>query len=333
MHATAIAHPNIALIKYWGKADVERNTPATPSLSVTLAGLQTRTRVELSTAFDRDRVIFDGAEQQQPDARIIGCLDRMRQLAGTQLRARIETGNDFPTAAGLASSASGFAALVTALDGALGLHLSAPARAEQARLASASAARSIHGGFVALDSTTRTPDGGWAPRPIADCTYWPLAVVVAVCATGRKAVGSGAGMRHSAATSPLYRRWLETAPDDFADALAAVATRDFDRLAARSEANCLKMHAVMMTTLPPLLYCTGATVECMHVVRQLRRTGLPVFFTVDAGPQVKVFCEPEAHERVREALGAVPGVQATLWAGVGQGARLVSDGQGAEVRE
>jgi diphosphomevalonate decarboxylase len=331
MHATAIAHPNIALIKYWGKADADLNTPATPSLSVTLEGLQTRTCVELQATLDRDQVIFDGAEQQPPDPRIIGCLDRMRQLAGTRRCVRIETGNDFPTAAGLASSASGFAALVTALDAALGLNLSAHARAEQARLASASAARSIFGGFVALDGEVRTSDGGWVARPIADCTYWPLAVVVAVCATGRKAIGSGAGMRHSAATSPLYRRWLETAPDDFADALAAVATRDFERLAARSEANCLKMHAVMMTTRPALLYWTGATVECMHVVRTLRRTGLPVFFTVDAGPQVKAFCPPEARERVREALATVPGVQATLSAGIGEGARLVGD-EDAEMR-
>jgi diphosphomevalonate decarboxylase len=326
MQATAIAHPNIALVKYWGKADAASNTPATPSLSVTLDGLRTRTRVVLEDEFESDRVVFNGGLQDPPEARIIECLNRMRAIAATPLRAHIETDNDFPTAAGLASSASGFAALVTALDAALGLGLSPAQRAVQARLSSASAARSMFGGYVVLDGGT---SGDWVARPLATAAHWPLAVVVAVCGTGPKAVGSAGGMRRSAGTSPLYARWVETSRGDFVDAVNAVKSRDFERLAERSEMNCLKMHAVMLSSCPPLIYWTGATVECMHVVRQLRSSGVPVFFTIDAGPQLKAFCPPDALQQVRTALGAVTGVQELISAGIGAGARTLSDCTGS----
>ncbi len=318
--ATAIAHPNIALIKYWGKADTAANVPATPSLSITLGDLRTRTRVVIDGSFGEDRVVVNGHDSA--DVRIRQCLDRFRGMAGTTLHVLIETDNNFPTAAGLASSASGFAALVTALDAALGLGLTETERAIEARRASASAARSMFGGFASLcgnaDSTA-----GWVAAPIAGPGHWPLAVLIAVCATEAKATSSRDGMRRSAETSPLYNRWVSSAPDDYRLALTAIEQRDFAALAERSEMNCLKMHAVMLSSAPALLYWNRATVDCMHAVRRLRQRGVDAFFTIDAGPQVKVVCLPDAVDAVRAALGTVAGVHDILTTTLGVGARLV----------
>ncbi len=313
--AQACAHPNIALVKYWGKADAGQNLPATPSLSITLSALQTRTRVRLAADLTADEILLNGLQVQ--DAKISQCLDRLRALAGTRLRAQIDTRNNFPTAAGLASSASGFAALVTALDQALGLQLSLAAKAEQARLASASAARSLFGGYASLVADQA--------RQVASADYWPLAVVVAVCSTQAKAVSSSAGMAASSTNSPLYDAWVAGAPADFAQVEAAVLARDFPRLAERAEANCLKMHAVMLSTQPALLYWQAATLACMEQVRRLREQGVPVFFTIDAGPQVKAVCLPAAAPLVAQTLAQVPGVAQVLRAGLGQGARLCTD--------
>jgi diphosphomevalonate decarboxylase len=320
MQATAIAHPNIALIKYWGKADVAANVPATPSLSITLDGVSTRTHVAFSDEFVTDAIVFNGVLQQQADRRMLACIDRLRARAGSKLRAHVETENDFPTAAGLASSASGFAALVTAVDAALGLGMPPAERALEARRASASAARSIFGGFVMLE----TRPGADAVQPLLAANEWPLAVVLAICAGGAKKVGSGTGMQLSAATSPLYRRWVETTRADFADAGSAIARRDFETLGALAESSCLKMHATMLSTIPPLIYWTGATVECMHAVRDLRRSGTGVFFTIDAGPQLKAVCVPEHSARVRDALTAVAGVQSVVDCRLGPGATVVT---------
>jgi len=320
LSATAEAHPNIALVKYWGKRDGADNVPATPSLSITLSDIRTRTRVDVDPALASHSVRLNGVVVR--DARIDACVARLvARSAQPQAKLSIVTDNDFPTAAGLASSASGYAALVTALDAALGLKLSAVERSLEARRASASAARSLYGGFVTL-SGGADPDS-WIARPELDAAAWPLAVVIAICSEKPKAVSSGAGMRQSA-TSPFFTRWVETAAADFAAARAAVANRDFDRLGAIAEANCLAMHAVMLSARPGLVYWTGATVDCIDCVCRLRDSGQRVFFTIDAGPQVKAVCEPASAEPVRAALERVPGVERVLVVGLGDGAHIVA---------
>jgi len=236
-------------------------------------------------------------------------------------RAVVESDNDFPTAAGLASSASGFAALVVAADAALGAELPAGELAEFARRASGSAARSIFGGFVELtlvDSGRRTET-----RQLLEPEAWPLRVAVAVTEAGPKVVGSTEGMQRTERTSPYYPAWVASSPADLSEARTAVDRRDFESLSNVSESSCLKMHAVMMSARPGLIYWNGSTVECIRRVRQLRADGVPVFFTVDAGPQVKAICLPEAFERVRAELAAVEGVQQVLSSGLGNGARVV----------
>src|SRR4051812_10683634 len=192
--ATAEAHPNIALVKYWGKRDGDANVPATPSLSITLSRLRTRTCVTIDSALARHEVRLNGAVVCDP--KIDACIARLCARARRRdIRLRIDTENDFPTAAGLASSASGFAALITALDAALELRMSVAERSIEARRASASAARSMYGGFVTL--TGGDDPASWLARPELDEAAWPLAVVVAICSDAPKAVSSSDGMRRS----------------------------------------------------------------------------------------------------------------------------------------
>jgi diphosphomevalonate decarboxylase len=322
MRATAIAHPNIALIKYWGKVDVEGNVPAVGSMSITLDRLTTTTSVRFEPDLAEDRFLLAGREAPEMAGRVSRCLDLVREMAGSSDHATVESENDFPTAAGLASSASGFAALVVAADAALGAGLDTSQLADLARRASGSAARSLFGGFVEL---RLTPDG---PRPtetrqILEPSEWPLEVAVAVTETGPKAIGSTEGMLRSE-SSPYYRAWLESSEADLAEAGAAIERRDFEALADISESSCLKMHGVMMSARPGLVYWNATTVECIRGLRGLRASGVPVFFTIDAGPQVKAVCEGEVVDRVAAELRAIAGVHEVLIGGLGDGARVVS---------
>ena len=321
MRAVAVAHPNVALVKYWGKRARACNLPATGSLSLVLGGLATETSVHFDPALPRDRVLLDGHEDPETTARVTACLNLLRQEAGVTAWAAVESRNDFPTGAGLASSASGFAALVTAGAGALGLQVAPQRLAEIARLGSGSAPRSLLGGIVLLTNRDATT----VCEQVAAPADWPLQIVVAVTTSGPKAISSRAGMAWSEETSPYYEAWVQTHAADLDAGLAAVRARDFPALAGIAEHNCLKMHGVMMTTRPPLLYWTPATLACLHRIRELRRDGLPVFFTVDAGPQVKAVCLPAAADDVAVALANLPGVLQVLRSPLGEGARLRVD--------
>jgi diphosphomevalonate decarboxylase len=323
MQATAVAHPNIALIKYWGKSDVERNIPAVGSLSITLDGLTTTTSVLFDPDLNEDEFLLGGRAAPEMADRVTRCLDLVRERVGVQTRARVESDNNFPTAAGLASSASGFAALATAANAALGAAIPRTELADLARRASGSAARSLFGGFVEL---SLTPDGSHATetRQILEPLGWPLRVAVAVTGTGAEDVASTEGMIRTERTSPYYAGWVNSSEEDLAEARSAIARRDFDGLADVSESSCLKMHAVMLSARPGLVYWNGATVECIRRVRNLRADGLPVFFTVDAGPQIKAVCAPDAFDQVASELAMIEGVERVLASGLGEGARVVA---------
>jgi diphosphomevalonate decarboxylase len=279
--------------------------------------------VRFDAALERDRVLLNGKSDDKEACRVSACLDLLRSRAGTALRAQVDSQNNFPTGAGLASSASGFAALVAAATAALRLELTPAEQSAIARRGSGSAARSIFGGFVEWSRGERSDGRDSIARPILDAGKWPLSVVVAVTSTAQKSVGSTEGMNRTRDSSPYYGAWVDTAEADLAEARAAVMARDFEKLAAVSEYSCLKMHALALAARPGLLYWNGATVEAMHAVRTLRAAGTPVFFTVDAGPQVKAVCLPEAAARVREALQTVPGVLRIHETGLGGGARII----------
>jgi diphosphomevalonate decarboxylase len=184
---------------------------------------------------------------------------------------------------------------------------------------SGSAARSFFGGFVELSAGTDDID----VRSIADPEHWPLSVVVAITETGKKPLGSGDAMIRSAESSPFYGSWVERQADDLDSAREAIRNRDFAQLAGVSEHNCLKMHTVMWTSRPPVVYWNKATIACMEVVRGLQKESVPVFFTIDAGPQLKAVCLPSAEVTVRNALSNTDGVVETYSSGLGRGARIL----------
>jgi diphosphomevalonate decarboxylase len=319
MQATAVSHPNVALIKYWGKQDAGLNIPAVGSLSLTLSGLTTRTSVHFKADRSTDEISINGQPDQRANIRVTRCLDLLRQQAGVSDGAIVESVNNFPTGAGLASSASGYAALVRAAAAALGLDAAQAQLDEIARIGSGSAPRSLHSGIVLLDMASAGGDV-MSCKTVSEPDEWPLAVVVAVTSRAAKDVGSTNGMELSKATSPYYPAWVASHPADLSTGLDAVAQQDFEKLADVSEHSCLKMHAVAMSSQPPLVYWSGATVDCMQKIQELRRQGVPVFFTIDAGPQLKAVCLPEAAAMVRAALQELPGVLDVLDSGLGQGA-------------
>lgn len=326
MKATARARPNIALVKYWGKRDSVLNLPAAGSLSVTLDTLWTQTSVAFDPAFEHDTLHLNNASDTHALARVSACLDILRGHAGTTCRARVDTQNTFPTAAGLASSASGFAALVVAASQALGLPQERRFLSSLARQGSGSAARSLYGGFVRMHAGELADGSDAFAESLLSPDAWPLTVVVAITTQKAKTVSSGEGMERSRRTSPFHADWIASVDDDLAVAHAAVMQRDFQALAEVSEHSCLKMHADMLASRPPLMYWTAATMGCMQRIRQLRENdGVGVFFTVDAGPQVKAICLPQDAPRVATELADMPGVECTLVSGLGEGAEIVSE--------
>lgn len=311
--ATVIAHPNIALSKYWGKRAGEGNVPAVPSLSVTLEGLTTRTRLRWDAALPDDRFVLDGVARSRDEApKVFALLAELRRAQGVSASADVESHNDFPTASGLASSASGFAALALAAVRANGCEWDAAKVADFARRGSASAARSLFGGFVELEGTE--------VRPVAPADHLPLVVLVCVTTESAKSVGSTDGMRATLERSPYARAWLETAPRLHADLKAALLARDFPRVGELAEASALAMHASAIAA--GVVYWNGATLEALAAVHALRRAGTAVYATIDAGPHVKVLVQPADVPAVRVAMGAVPGVLRILEARPGEGAHL-----------
>jgi diphosphomevalonate decarboxylase len=332
MEAAAQAHANVALVKYWGKRDAALNLPATGSLSVTLHALRTRTRVRFDATLGSDELHLDGRAHAPAPERVRVCLDLLRAHAGVRAPARVDSDNDFPTGAGLASSSSGFAALVVAAAGALGLDLLPRELSRIARHGSGSAARSIFGGFVEMSAGVRADGADAHASPLLGAADWPLEVVIAITSRKAKPVGSSEGMELTRTTSPFYDAWLAATIGDLAEAREAIVRRDFAALASVSERNCLRMHAAMLGSRPPLIYMNGATIDCLRAIRALRDDrGRATFFTVDAGPQVKAVCLPADAPHVAEALRAVPGVDRVLTTGLGEGARAVPETTAPEV--
>ncbi len=319
--ATARAHSNIALIKYWGKRDAALNLPAVGSISITLDALSTDTRVTFRPGLEQDEFWLAGTRADATRASHL--LDIVRDSSRIGSRAVVESTNNFPTAAGLASSASGFAALAVAASAAAGLSLDDRQLSILARRGSGSAARSLFGGIVELHAGIRDDGLDSFAEPVLAPEAWPLTVVVAITELGQKSVNSTTGMGGSALTSPFYPAWVDTGTDDLAAMRLAIANRDFEQLGELAEYSCLKLHALMMSTRPALLYWNAATMAGIHAVRELRAGGVPVYFTIDAGPQVKAVCLPEHARTVADALGQVAGVHETRTSAPGRGAQLL----------
>ncbi len=322
MHtAAAQAFANIALIKYWGDQDPCLRLPANGSISMNLEGLVTRTHVTFDSGLPADALSINGeAVGGEALERVRELLHAVHQMADLSSPAQVESSNNFPMGAGIASSASAFAALALAASAAAGLRLSEPALSRLARTGSGSACRSIPGGFVEWQAG-RTDEESYA-FSIAPPEHWALADCVAIVSQAHKKTGSTQG--HALAeTSPLQAARVADAPRRLEICRRALLERDFAALAEVVEQDSNLMHAVMMTSTPGILYWAPATVAIMHAVQAWRREGLPVLYTIDAGPNVHVLCPASHQEQVAARLGNLTGVQQVLTAHPGGPAILI----------
>jgi diphosphomevalonate decarboxylase len=322
--ATAQAFANIAFIKYWGNRDNTLRLPMNGSISMNLDGLTTRTTVSFQPSLPFDELIINGHEVTGAGLeRVSYILDFIRGMANIRDRAEVMTENNFPSGAGIASSASAFAALALAGSRAAGLNLSEPELSRLARRGSGSASRSIPGGFVEWQASITDEDS--FAFSIAPADHWNLVDCVAVVSTSHKKTGSTEG--HAIApTSPLQAARVADAPRRLEICRDAILNRDFNSFASIVEQDSDMMHAVMMTSTPALHYWRPASLAVMDAVRQWRLNGIPACYTVDAGPNVHVICpETEAHI-VDKKLREINGVMDVLFARAGGPANVVKNG-------
>lgn len=317
MKVISRAHPNIALIKYWGKRDPVLNLPDTGSLSVTVGDLFTEVVVEASP-HNTDLLLIEGQVPSAAEAtRMVQLVRHFRTLMPDAPPLKVDSYSNFPRAAGLASSASASAALSLGLDKFLGLRLSRQVLSTIARQFSGSGSRSLHGGFVEW-RRGELPDGSDSfAVPLAPASFWPLTTFVLVVDPGPKEVGSRDGMNQSRATSPTYPSFVIQNTADLEVARQALQDRDLALLSTLSERSCLGMVATQLTSQPPLYYWQGTTFSLITSLRRLRQEGLALIFTTDAGPNVKVFCEAATTPILRQKLSQLPGVKQLLECPVG----------------
>lgn len=324
MKATATAHPNIALVKYWGKRDEKLILPHQSSLSVTLGPLSVTTTVEFTGTKGADTIelngkVAEGAERKRVEA----ALALVRQEGGKKLgAAKMVSRGDFPAAAGLASSAAGFAALAVSARAAAGFERDTKAESILARRGSGSASRSIEGGFVRWNRGKR-PDGKDSfGEQLFDEAHWPdLRLLVGMVSREEKEVKSRDGMRSTVETSPYYPAWAKDAEREAKEIVRFVKRRDLEAVGELAERNAWRMHATALGAKPPVCYLKPATLAVIEACRQVRKQGVGVWFTLDAGPNpvllTTVKDEAFAAGLVREHGGSeivhcVPGGDAQL---------------------
>jgi diphosphomevalonate decarboxylase len=319
--ASAVAHPNIAFIKYWGNRDHLLRLPANGSLSMNLGSLKTQTTVEFDRQLKTEQLrINDKDALPEQVKRVSAFLDIVRQMAGIEHFARVDSQNSFPSGSGIASSSSAFAALALAATRAVGLDLSEQALSRLARRGSGSASRSVPAGFVEWRAANTDEDSYGSS--IAPADHWALEDCIAIVSEEHKAIGSSQGHK-LADSSPLQAARIASAEARLATCRQAILQRDFAALAQVTELDNHLMHAVMMTSQPPLLYWQPASIAVMHEVSEWRAAGMPACYTLDAGPNVHVICGAAFADKVAAQLGQIPGVVRVLRSGPGGTVQLL----------
>ncbi|MCW8885556.1 MAG: diphosphomevalonate decarboxylase [Motiliproteus sp.] len=303
-HVEVFAPSNIALCKYWGKRDKELNLPINASLSISLGQLGSRTSLQPIDAAE-DQVLLNDLSvdnSQSFAAKIIAYLDLFRTADSPRIR--VETNNNIPTAAGLASSASGFAALIKAIDQLYGYALEPQVMSAFARMGSGSASRSLFDGFVQWHMGVRE-DGMDSYAELLPAQWPEFRLGLLTLTEAEKAVGSRAGMQRTLETAHLYQSWPLQAAADLEKLRSAIDDRDFHRLGQTAEQNALSMHATMIASWPPLLYWQPESVATMQQIWQLRESGIDLYFTMDAGPNIKLLFTADQQQAVEQAFPEV----------------------------
>lgn len=321
LKATAIAHPNIALIKYWGNKDHDYRIPENGSISFNLDGLTTTTTVEFDPNLEKDQLFINQENVENSGLKRVGkFLNIVRQLSEKPYFAKVTSENNFPMGAGIASSAAAFAALSLAASKAIGLDLNESQLSRLARRGSGSASRSIPAGFVEWYPGNTDRDS--YAESIAAPDHWDLVDIIAVVTKKHKLVGSTAG--HALApSSALQTARLADAPRRLNIVRKAILEKNFDLLSETVELDSNMMHAVMMTSNPPLMYWEPATISILKTVPQWRMDGASVCFTMDAGPNVHLICAKSDVDQIIPELKRINGVEDILTANIGQKTRLI----------
>ncbi|MBE0687616.1 MAG: diphosphomevalonate decarboxylase [Anaerolineaceae bacterium] len=323
LSSTAIAHPNIALIKYWGNKNQSLRIPVNGSISFNLDSLFTKTQVSFTTELTSDILYINGKETAGSGLnRVVSFLNIVRELAGTRTFAKVNSENNFPVGTGIASSASAFAALSLAASSAFGLNLSEKELSCLARHGSGSASRSIPEGFV--EWLPGEMDSDSYAVSIAPAHHWDLVDLVAVVTHEHKKVGSTAG-HQLADTSPLQKARVEDTKRRLDIVREAIKYRDFQAMADMVELDSNMMHAVMMTSTPALMYWENTSITIMKNVQKWRASGIPVCYTMDAGPNVHVITTKDSSKDIHQKLTLMSGIKQIFKAAVGDKARLIGN--------
>lgn len=305
MKATATAHPNIALVKYWGKRDERLILPHQSSLSVTLGPLSVTTTVEFVGGDGDDEVIINGKVAAGSErARVVELLGLVRAQTKRRLgRATMISKGDFPAAAGLASSAAAFAALSVAARTAAGFARDTKAESILARRGSGSASRSVQGGFVRWNRGTRADGRDSFGEQLFAASHWPeLRLLVGMVSREEKEVKSRDGMRTTVETSPYYPAWAKDAEAEVANIIPFIRRRDLEAVGAIAEKNAWRMHSTAFAADPPLCYLKPATLAVIQTCAELRKKGVGVWFTLDAGPNPVLLTSKTDEAKVAKVL-------------------------------
>ncbi|MBI5614582.1 diphosphomevalonate decarboxylase [Candidatus Gottesmanbacteria bacterium] len=326
MKATAIAPANIAFIKYWGKKDDVLRLPLNSSISMNLSGATTTTTVEFSKNFKADEVtIIDGNFSEKEELRVIKGLDLIRKSANSSWKAKVATKNTFPKGAGSAASASGFAALTVAgfsAASAADVSLSEKDLTIIARQGSGSACRSIPDGFVIWEKGDSS-ENSYA-HSLFPASHWDLRDILVIVDSSMKKVSTTDGMK-GVETSPFLRERLRSIPKRLEEAKKALIEKNMKLLGKVMEEDCLDMHHVMQTQIPPLFYWNDTTKKVMEsVVSWREEDGISVYFTIDAGPNVHLICEAIDENRVLEKVKKLQGIESFIINHPSSGAHLIN---------
>lgn len=317
----ARANSNIALIKYWGKEDEKLAIPMNSSLSMTLDCFYTDTEVLFDKNLKEDVFYLDGKVQSGNSLnRVSKFVDLFRRESGILDRVIVKSYNHVPTAAGLASSASGFAALGAALNVASGLNFDKKTLSTYIRQGSGSATRCVYGGFVQWEKG-HSNETSYAFK--VDDGDWDVGMIIVVVNDKEKKISSTLGMKSTVETSPFYSGWVKNAKTDIEDIKIAIKNRDIDEVGKITERNALMMHGTMLGARPPILYWQKETMEAMEIVRGLRDMGVSCYFTMDAGPNVKILCKKSQIDLIVDRLKDRFDEDKIVVSGIGKGIILL----------
>ncbi len=331
---TAVGTSNIALIKYWGKRNEQLILPTNSSISLTLdENLSSRTSVIFSERLDRDSFYLNGKVQDINDGELkekFQIINRLRTMAGVRDNILVVSENNFPTAAGLASSAAGMSTLVFAASNALGLNLTQRDLSIVVRMGSGSACRSIAGGFVRWNRGELDDGSDSYAEQIFNESHWPeVTDVIAVVSEGKKRVSSRSGMRQTMQTSALYQSRPQFAERMARELAEAIGRRDFNALAEIAIRDSNNMHATMLDTYPPISYLNDTSREIMNAIHEINESAGEALaaYTFDAGPNAHVITTDRHIASVRERLSEIDGVSRLIESKAGRGPRILGESE------